>query len=629
MGGENPDWLPVGWKVSVRVRSCGKKDKYYVNRSKGLKFNSKPEVLRYLESSGKDRKPKELSKIDIKKTVAGQLPPGWIKEIKTTKKGGKTRRDPCYIDPVSGRHFRSMQEVFRYLESKDSQEANSKPDGKGHVSVEFENHSPSVSRLSSAEAKGQRSIDEKADKSLTGNESVKSGRSLASGLKGAAMENVKMPEDNHLEQRVKQHAADRMIQIKKLADNRVDKSADGDKRSKSGALTLKSCCTEKVDMPVLEQRDGQDDSVAGNLPKKLPQANVKEQLNGGRRRSMRLADSKLKDNVTKDRSLQSGSEGAAEKNINTPERNESEQKCAAEKILMCPREMNRNKKRNESEQKGAAEKNINMPERNESEQRETVNNSMGEGQQHENLARQKKRKTPNNKCTSDLPRRTSKRLARVEVDQSLEIKTSNKAGASATLSGEAEVNTTKNVGKSGPSDEPQIDITGKSGNDSNEHRAKCKTENSTNNIQEKPITHANKGVGVDCKQEEKHDKNLDSSLKNLLMDPCIEFAIKTLTGAIPIEEVTKVGESSVSSLSSPASSSVLPSGDILADPCFEFAVKMLTGEMPVEDGSRYQISFQQPVISSSRAVGCNSSASPVFMSDNVYPSIFRLANLML
>ncbi|KAK6155743.1 hypothetical protein DH2020_009991 [Rehmannia glutinosa] len=529
MGGEKPDWLPVGWKVSVRVRSCGKKDKYYVNHSKGLKFNSKPEVLRYLESSGKDRKPKELSKIDIKKTVAGQLPPGWIKEIKTTKKGGKTRRDPCYIDPVSGRHFRSMQEVFRYLESKDSQEANSKPDGKG---------------------------------------------------------------------------------------------------SKVAAL-------KKVDMPVLEQRDGQNDSVAGNLPKKLPQANVKEQLNGGRRRSMRLADSKPKDNVTKDRSLQSGSEGAAEKNTNTPERNESEQKCAAEKNINVPERNESEQKgaaekninmseRNESEQKGAAEKNINMPERNESEQRETVNNSMGEGQQHENLARQKKRKTPNNKCTSDLPRRTSKRLARVEVDQSLEIKTSNKAGASATLSGEAEVNTTKNVGKSGPSDEPQIDITGKSGNDSNEHRAKCKTENSTNNIQEKPITHANKGVGADCKQEENHDKNLDSSLKNLLMDPCIEFAIKTLTGAIPIEEVTKVGESSVSSLSSPASSSVLPSGDILADPCFEFAVKMLTGEMPVEDSSRYQISFQQPVVGSSRAVGCNSSTSPLFMSDNVYPSIYSV-----
>ncbi|GFP87651.1 methyl-cpg-binding domain-containing protein 13 [Phtheirospermum japonicum] len=248
MGGEQLEWLPVGWKVKVRVRSCGRKDKYYVNPSNGLKFSSKPEVLRYLKSSEKDQKPNELDKIDVKKDVAGKLPPGWVKEIRTKRKGSRIRRDPYYVDPVSGHHFRSMQEVFRYLESK--------PDDKDHVSVELGDHSQS-----------------------------------------------------------------------------------------------------------------------------------------------------------------------------------------------------------------------------------------------------EKRKTPNSECTHDLPRRASKRLARVEIEHpSPEIKTSDKSGVPDTTS---------------------------------------------------------------------EDKNLDSSLEGLLMDPCIEFAVKTLTGAIPIEEVNK------------AATSKLPSGHIWADPCFEFAVKMLTGEMPL------------------------------------------------
>ncbi|XP_051138152.1 uncharacterized protein LOC127256278 [Andrographis paniculata] len=57
MGCEHPDWLPAGWKVRVKIRSSGKKDKYYINPVDGLKFSSKPEVLRYLESSTKDDNP--------------------------------------------------------------------------------------------------------------------------------------------------------------------------------------------------------------------------------------------------------------------------------------------------------------------------------------------------------------------------------------------------------------------------------------------------------------------------------------------------------------------------------------------------------------------------------------------
>ncbi|PIN11005.1 Methyl-CpG binding transcription regulator [Handroanthus impetiginosus] len=583
MGGEHPDWLPVGWKVSVKIRSCGRKDKYYVNPSNGLKFNSKPEVLRYLKTSGIDRKPKDPSKIDIKKTVAEKLPPGWIKEIRTKKKGGKTRRDPYYIDPFTGRYFRSMQEVFRYLESNDSRKAETKPDDKGRINVDLGDHSQSVSRLlSSAEAKGRKLVDKKVDKTSSAHESVKSGPKLNAGSKCAATNNANVPEDIHLGQTEqddslaielsdklqlvnKKQYVDRTREFKKSADNKVDKHADEDQRLKSGMRIAAPKRVNMHEVNIVEQRDRENDSVSKNLPDKLQEINGREEHKYRRRQSKRLADIKPKDNITKDQSLQSGLEGAPVKNINVLETNGLEQ-------------------------------------------REKDNNSVGEGPQDKILVQRNKRKD----WTSELPRRTSKRLARVEVDPLLEVKTNNKA--------EAEVNTTKSIGKEGPVDEPKTDNVGKSGslNSPNEHHSERKTENPATIKPEKPVT-----PPVEEHKEEEHDKRPNSSLKDLLMDPCIEFAIKTLTGAIPIDDVKKVGDSPVSSLASPnqtsASSSMVPPDDIWTDPCFEFAVKTLTGEMPMEKGPQLQVTFQQP-LSSAGPTGCNGIMLPKIRLDNIYPS---------
>ncbi|XP_057420249.1 methyl-CpG-binding domain-containing protein 13-like isoform X3 [Lotus japonicus] len=51
---ERPDWLPDGWSVLVRIRKSGTQMgssyKCYIDPLKGLKFFSKPEVLRHLET---------------------------------------------------------------------------------------------------------------------------------------------------------------------------------------------------------------------------------------------------------------------------------------------------------------------------------------------------------------------------------------------------------------------------------------------------------------------------------------------------------------------------------------------------------------------------------------------------
>lgn len=405
MDGEHPEWLPVDWKVCVRVRSSGKKDKYYVNPSNDLKFNSKPEVLRYLKNAVKDPKGRKLNK------VSERLPSGWIEETRITRKGGKTRRDPYFIDPISGRHFRSIQEVKRYLETKNSEKPECTTDDPDHPSEELGDRCKS----STAGAEGQKLINEKVDKTSSGNESIK--------LESAAVENINPPE--------------------------TDASGGIEKEKESTA----------------------------------------------------------------------------------------------------------------------------------------------EDEQQEKAAVRKKRKK-NSKWMNGLPRRASKRLARVEADPPLEVKTSSRAREAARLPDEAEVNTDDTTGKSKLSEV-------------NTSEDLDKQKEATTNLPVGNLSSAEEHecASVDLKQDEKNEKKLDSSLNDLFMDPCIEFAIKTLTGAIPLEEVSKICDSSVASpVQASASSSVLPFSDIWADPCFEFAVKTLTSEIPTEDGSHFQISF------SSGTTGCNSIA---------------------
>ncbi|XP_010255468.1 PREDICTED: uncharacterized protein LOC104596134 isoform X2 [Nelumbo nucifera] len=47
---KSPDWLPDGWVMDVKVRKTGQKDKYYIHLKTGRKFRSKDGVLRYIET---------------------------------------------------------------------------------------------------------------------------------------------------------------------------------------------------------------------------------------------------------------------------------------------------------------------------------------------------------------------------------------------------------------------------------------------------------------------------------------------------------------------------------------------------------------------------------------------------
>ncbi|KAK9103356.1 hypothetical protein Sjap_020610 [Stephania japonica] len=108
---DSPDCLPNGWKVEFKYRKSGSKEgvkyKCYVDPVTGCKFYSMKDVARYLNT-------KMLSNHSEGKDSVNDLPPGWVKEVKVRKTGG--RKDPYYSHPESEYIFRSKMDVLRYVE---------------------------------------------------------------------------------------------------------------------------------------------------------------------------------------------------------------------------------------------------------------------------------------------------------------------------------------------------------------------------------------------------------------------------------------------------------------------------------------------------------------------------------
>ncbi|XP_068502831.1 uncharacterized protein [Phaseolus vulgaris] len=80
-----------------------------------VRKNGKRDKYYFLPSSGL----KFNSKVEVvvEKAIAEGLPPGWVKKTRIATKGDTVRRDTYYIDPVSGYAFHSIEDVDHYLES--------------------------------------------------------------------------------------------------------------------------------------------------------------------------------------------------------------------------------------------------------------------------------------------------------------------------------------------------------------------------------------------------------------------------------------------------------------------------------------------------------------------------------
>ncbi|CAA0838772.1 Methyl-CpG-binding domain-containing protein 13 [Striga hermonthica] len=158
---DSPKWLPDGWTVEKRTRERGSTKglvyKVYTDVSTGNRFYSRAAVTRYLNSLPKtlqtkcdsvdvtstsksqpcmsmtntedipEEKKESITMVATERIAADDLPPGWIKEIVTSKSGSKIRKDPYYIDPVNGYAFRSKPDALRYVSTNDIRNCAIKP----------------------------------------------------------------------------------------------------------------------------------------------------------------------------------------------------------------------------------------------------------------------------------------------------------------------------------------------------------------------------------------------------------------------------------------------------------------------------------------------------------------------
>ncbi|XP_011651144.1 methyl-CpG-binding domain-containing protein 13 isoform X2 [Cucumis sativus] len=122
-----------------------------------MRFNSRAEVFRYLKTaaichpeSEESRTVKEPgNNVEVKKTIAKDLPTGWIGEIRETKTANRIRRDSSYIDPVNGNALRSIRDVHRYLTSGKVSRLTHKSRNQRDNNIEFQHDeisSPVVSK---------------------------------------------------------------------------------------------------------------------------------------------------------------------------------------------------------------------------------------------------------------------------------------------------------------------------------------------------------------------------------------------------------------------------------------------------------------------------------------------------
>ncbi|XP_051138150.1 uncharacterized protein LOC127256277 [Andrographis paniculata] len=266
----------------------------------------------------------------------------------------------------------------------------------------------------------------------------------------------------------------------------------------------------KGQMPLSEKAD---ESLSCN---KMGKSGSKAALlrTGERRRSPRLAANKLKEGASRDPSLfQTG--GAAEK------------VAATTATITVPETMNRPKP-TETEQ---------IP---------------VDGQQGLSLSAKKTRGSKR-KWASDLPRRTSKRLAGIKVDIESDLKparVNRKAVASKEPEHDAERESIDDQ-KMPPIDSETTNIA-----DNDEQKMpQIDTERKTDDGQNADDNQPNL-PWIDGNKEEEGDgsKKSDEKLRQIVMDdPCIAFAVKILTGEIPVENFTKGGADTVKSHSqSPA-----------------------------------------------------------------------------
>ncbi|KAK9276146.1 hypothetical protein L1049_005677 [Liquidambar formosana] len=551
---EYPEWLPNGWKVELKARNSGSRMgqnyKCYIDPSTGCRFYSKPQVFQYLKTvkhndyTSKQKKtgtglhsasnvPQYLkntkrnsctskqkkigvgmpaTNVVVEKVVPNGLPPGWMLEIKikkSTDENRRDRRDPYYTDPVSGYVFRSRKDVLRYLETGEISRYAFKPKKTGTNDQDSINNeiSPPVA------AKRQK---------LTQHTTR---RRLFSGKGSSDMSGLALPE------------------------------AEGSMKRIGEMLSVETRHTSSPTTEIVQEKHSLESATgcAETKENSEPSSSVIPKARGSKRkRGERASDETSHTSVPtteilqEKHSLESATECAETKGNAT--------ECAETKgnsdpsNLVLPKA--RGSKRKQGERVSDENKPVSTPAAEILQENKLLENGIGN---HSDRKTQNGSIKSKKKKELTFPQRSSKRLAGLEPELVANSGFSERAlRVAARKSGESEAFPVLGLAL-----------------DSVAHRASQQLE-----AQPEPELENNAFRGMEAP--------LDEDPSNKSKKPLQEDQ------AVPVRqpgnlEPEKVAEPQV----------CFPFGDFWSDPCLEFAFKTLTGAIPVEDNLEIQGYFQQ------------------------------------
>ncbi|KAJ6883017.1 methyl-CpG-binding domain-containing protein 13-like isoform X2 [Populus alba x Populus x berolinensis] len=675
---KSDDWLPEGWRVEVKVRHNGKKDKFYFPPSGGCRFNSKIEVSRYLNGSHPHSEQKARSndrrhsnEVVIEKTLPEGLPLGWTKEIKVTKKGGRIRRDPLYTDPVSGYVLRSMKNACRYIESGVGGRLAFKRNNKENHDVELEDDktfSPAVAEKEGSEVHEKQNA-VIGDQSLKSCEIAKDDQILTSVSTGECITGSEHTSDQFMSVAKRQnvevnripspivsdqspksfeiatlnsasagecttvsdHASDQCVSIAKQQKLEVD----GTSSQIVSDQTLKSCEIAKDEQVLDSASTGECTAISKHTSDQFVSVIKKQKLAVNTTPSSIISDQSLKScEIVKDEQILN-SASAGECTIL------SKHTSGGVGTESSSSEFLEDKGSNQTEEKSDSVKAEDplqavLQDKPSVEVGETKKESKKTG-----VGKSRK------KTDLNLPRRASKRLAGIPLAPTPELKAATRARRAALEPSNEIVASTSEQASCG---DPDTELNTKHAFDTSksteipvdsneskhaivdvEHAGKAGSGKQGDKKHQYDVAsppgnlangeHAGK-IETYSTGDEKQGLPFDLPLEELWQDPCIAFAIKTLTGTSVddsdsikvspgssnnefvgmatldkhagkedignngnlsiLEEHARAVGTSNNADEKPVSPLVLPFADAWSDPCIEFAIKTLTGALPLD-----------------------------------------------
>ncbi|XP_022759880.1 methyl-CpG-binding domain-containing protein 13-like isoform X2 [Durio zibethinus] len=124
------DWLPPGWTLQFKFQKTGRRITHYVNLATGQKFFTKDDLILYTKtgSTQSDDQQSTLRQNTVAKANDRPewLPKNWLMEVKTHKSGAKIGKHyKIYIDPLTGSRFYSKPKVFGFLSNVEQESSKS------------------------------------------------------------------------------------------------------------------------------------------------------------------------------------------------------------------------------------------------------------------------------------------------------------------------------------------------------------------------------------------------------------------------------------------------------------------------------------------------------------------------